>query len=191
MSRTVYLAGPEVFLEKAEDLFHRKKELCKRYGFIGVSPLDELEGPSITETLNRAFRISHANEDKLRKCDFLIANITPFRSPSADIGTAYEMGFMRSQDRMVLAYTNHPIMFRERTLMHLNLEETDSKTTSEIRDANKMSIESFGLVDNLMIDGSVFHSGSHIVLHDISCAEQFTDLKGFEDCLKIARSKEF
>ena len=191
MTKTVYLAGPEVFLEEAEDLFTRKKELCKQYGFTGVSPLDGLDGPSITGTLNRAFQISHANEEKLRKCDFLVANITPFRSPSADIGTAYEMGFMRSQDRMVLAYTNHPIMFRERTLMHLNLEETDTETTTELRDANKMSIESFGLVDNLMIDGAVFHSGSHIVLHNIGCTEQFTDMKGFEDCLKIARSKEF
>ena len=68
------------------------------------------------------------------------------------------MGFMRSQDRMVLAYTNHPIMFRERTLMHLNLEETDNEATTELRDVNKMSIVSFGLVDNLMIDGAVFHS---------------------------------
>ena len=31
----------------------------------------------------------------MQGCDAMIVNLTPFRGPSADVGSAYEMGFMR------------------------------------------------------------------------------------------------
>ena len=42
----------------------------------------------------------------MRGCDAMIVNLTPFRGPSADVGSAYEMGFMRELGRTIFAYTN-------------------------------------------------------------------------------------
>ena len=45
-----------------------------------------------------ALRISQANEQCMRSCDLVVANLTPFRSPSADPGTTFELGFMRDMN---------------------------------------------------------------------------------------------
>jgi hypothetical protein len=42
----------------------------------------------------------------MRTCDAVILNLTPFRGPSADVGSAYEMGFMRALGRPIFAYSN-------------------------------------------------------------------------------------
>jgi nucleoside 2-deoxyribosyltransferase len=36
----------------------------------------------------------------------MIVNLTPFRGPSADVGSAYEMGFMRALGRPIFAYSH-------------------------------------------------------------------------------------
>jgi nucleoside 2-deoxyribosyltransferase len=36
----------------------------------------------------------------------MIVNLTPFLGPSADVGSAYEMGFMRTLGRPIFAYSN-------------------------------------------------------------------------------------
>jgi nucleoside 2-deoxyribosyltransferase len=41
-------------------------------------------------------RIASHNEALIRSYDVIIANLTPFRRPSADAGTVYEVGFMRA-----------------------------------------------------------------------------------------------
>jgi Nucleoside 2-deoxyribosyltransferase len=41
--------------------------------------------------------IRSAMERVMRGCDAMIVNLTPFRGPSADVGSAYEMGFMRAR----------------------------------------------------------------------------------------------
>ena len=51
-------------------------------------------------------QISAGNEELIRSCRLLIANLTPFRGPSADVGTAYEIGFARALKLPVYAYSN-------------------------------------------------------------------------------------
>jgi nucleoside 2-deoxyribosyltransferase len=50
----------------------------------------------------------------MQSCDALIVNLTPFRGPSADVGSAYEMGFMRALRRPIFAYTNDDRPFLDR-----------------------------------------------------------------------------
>ena len=40
--------------------------------------------------------------------DAIIANLTPFRGPSADAGTVYELGYMAGRGKLCLAYSNDP-----------------------------------------------------------------------------------
>ena len=50
-----------------------------------------------------------------------------------------------------------------------------------------MAVEEFGLVDNLMLDGSVVSSGGMLVIENAPAGERFTFLGGFEKCLRHAR----
>jgi nucleoside 2-deoxyribosyltransferase len=110
-----YLAGPDVFLPAPLKFAQRKKDLCSRYGIEGVFPLDavvDLDGAAPSEA---ALRISRANEGLIRTCQLVIAHITPFRGPSADVGTAYEIGFARALGLAIFAYSNVSKDFASRT----------------------------------------------------------------------------
>ena len=106
MIRLVYLAGPGVFLPNPRAYGEAKKRLCEEFGFEGLFPMDvelQLEGLRPDE---QGMRISQGNEDLMRKCDFAIADLTPYRGISADVGTCYEVGFLRGLPRPVFAYSN-------------------------------------------------------------------------------------
>src|SRR5437763_51598 len=86
----IYLAGPDVFLPDATEAGERKKAICAELGLEGVFPLDAEIGAEDGERRELALRISAANEGLIRSCQAVVANMTPFRGPSADVGTAYE-----------------------------------------------------------------------------------------------------
>ncbi len=183
MSPRAYLAGPDVFLPRPEAFAAKKKALCSRYGFEGVFPLDavlNLEGLSPHDA---AIAISRANEQLIRSCQLVVAHVTPFRGPSADVGTAYEMGFARALGLRVFAYSNEANDFAARCDL---LFETKRRPDGSLEDAWQMSVESFGLADNLMLIGAVEDSGGALVQHASSEAARFLDLTGFEQCLRAA-----
>ena len=186
MRPRVYLAGPEVFLRNAVQLGKRKKALCADYGFEGVFPIDAEVDIQNDTPREAGLRISAANEDLIRGCVLLIANITPFRGPSADVGTAYEMGFARGIGLTVFAYTNIATAFPERTMSALNNSVRRDEHGS-LRDRNDMAIEEWGLVDNLMLEGCILSSGGMLVIEHAPEDEIFTYLGGFEKCLRHAR----
>ena len=180
----IYLAGPEVFLPDAMAAGARKRELCAAYGFAGVYPLDaalDLAGLGKTEA---ARRISLANEALIDACDLLIANMTPFRGVSMDVGTAFEVGYMRALRRPVLGYTNTPLDLRGRS---------ETGRAGGVRlpfdcDAADVEVEDFGLAENLMIEIAVMESGFAVVCRTVPPGAEMTDLAGFEACLKQAKA---
>jgi nucleoside 2-deoxyribosyltransferase len=91
----IYLAGPDVFLPDPIAFGAKKKQVCERYGLEGVFPFDAEVEPRNQPRRETAFKISEANENLIRGCVGVIANMTPFRGISADVGTAFEMGFKR------------------------------------------------------------------------------------------------
>src|SRR5215210_4956234 len=102
--RSVYLAGPEVFLPDAVEIGRRKQKLCAAYGLEGLYPLDN-EIP--TTTTERADKLIYdANKAMMLRADIGICNLTPFRGPGADAGTVFELGLMVGLGKPVFAYTN-------------------------------------------------------------------------------------
>ena len=92
MGVSVYLAGPEVFLPNAREIGARKRAICERHGLIGVFPADEETACDPALPLSEwGLAISRVMEQVMRKCDTMIVNLTPFRGPSADVDSAYEM----------------------------------------------------------------------------------------------------
>ena len=109
----VYLAGPEVFLSNAHDVGVAKKALCARHGLVGVYPADN-DVPT-TPVPASGYAIAKANEALIDTCHLVVANMTPFRGPSADVGTAYEMGYARGRGLPVFAYSTLAQDFTTRT----------------------------------------------------------------------------
>jgi nucleoside 2-deoxyribosyltransferase len=190
MSKTrIYLAGPDVFLPDPGALAERKRKLCADYGFVGVSPVDnEVRVETLTKH-EAALQIGAANEDMIRTCGLLVANLTPFRGPSADVGTAYELGFARALGLPVFGYTNVSGTLLDRTRQTRGLEIT-RRPTGRHEDAYHMAVEDFDCIDNVMLVIAVEGSGSHIVVNATTEDRRFIDLTGFETCLRLAAAQQ-
>ncbi|NUQ66009.1 MAG: nucleoside 2-deoxyribosyltransferase [Pirellulales bacterium] len=186
MRKRVYLAGPEVFLRNAESVFRAKREICQRYGFRGVSPLESHLDSEPLPQKELGWRISRSNEFCMRSCDLVIANLTPFRSPSADPGTAYELGFMRALGKPVLGYTNVCGTLRERTAQFFPEGLRARRPGKGLEDPEGLLVEDFDLIDNLMLDGAVLSSGFPLIVIEAPPGEKFSCLAGFEQCVQQA-----
>jgi nucleoside 2-deoxyribosyltransferase len=171
----IYLAGPDVFLPDAWTFAEAKRELCGKHGFMGMSPVDNEIDVSMLSKHEAVLSIAWANESAIRKCNLLIANLTPFRGLSADVGTAYEVGFARALGLPVFGYTNVAGNLLERA--------QKARASGTIEDSDGMAIEDFDSFDNLMLVGAL---EAPAVVNAVSYNSRFTDLRGFEACLRQA-----
>lgn len=179
----VYLAGPDVFLPDPVAWIERKKAICAAFGLLGVSPLDALaEEPPAWDALPDWRRIALRNEAHIRGAVALVANLTPFRGPSADVGTVYEIGFARGLGLKLFGYATVTAPFLDRTLAALD-GTARLAADGSWWDAEGMQIEQFGLFDNLMIESGIADSGGMVVQHD---QDRWRDLSVFERCIQAA-----
>ena len=120
----------------------------------------------------------------MRGCDAMIVNLTPFRGPSADVGSAYEMGFMRALGRPIFAYSNDDRSFLDRITAYCGTAR--KRSTGEYEDPEGMAVEPFELHDNLMLVGGVVASGGCIITEAAPYTERYTSLAAFERCVICA-----
>jgi nucleoside 2-deoxyribosyltransferase len=177
----VYLAGPDVFLCDASARLLEKQRVCARYGLLGVSPLDPSPDVPIVDG---PFAIAAANEAHIRGCVAVLANLTPFRGPSADPGTVYELGYARALGLVLFGYATVAAGLTARTRALLGVAARFDGTAW--RDADGMEIEAFGLHDNLMLDAGIAASGGNLVTAEVAAADRWTDLLVFERCVRAA-----
>jgi nucleoside 2-deoxyribosyltransferase len=180
----VYLAGPEVFFPNAKEQGAEKKRLCAAHGYVGVYPLDNvIDGSEHLAPQELARTISLGNEALMRSCDLLIANCTPFRGISMDVGTAFEIGFIRALGRPVLGYSNTLADYAARA-------RSSAERTAGIWDAESTiaEIEDFGLAENLMIAVAILDAGGEFVTQAVPADRMLSDLDGFRRCLALART---
>lgn len=183
--KRIYLAGPDVFLPNASEVGEQKKQLCTQYGFMGLFPLDG-DIASQTSPRETGLAISSANEDLIHQCDIVVANLTPFRGASADVGTVYELGLARGLGKNIHGYSNDPRPYTQRVFEHSGSGLIQEQKSGELRDKNNMKIEEFELSDNLMIDGGIHASGGKFLIssHKYSSLD---DLTLFEEILNVLR----
>ena len=171
--RTVYLAGPDVFLPDPAQRFAAMRTICAANGLTAVTPLDALDGEAPEPGLPGPHAISRRNEAHIAGCDAIIANLTPFRGPGADPGTVYEVGFARALDRVVFGYANVAGDYADRVRA--------LPGSSRQRDAAGLEIEDFGLFENLMIACGIEASGGFLLAEH--AADPWGDLSVFERCV--------
>jgi nucleoside 2-deoxyribosyltransferase len=177
-----YLAGPDVFLPDAPGHARRKAEICARHGILGRPPLNEdaesLEALPDDEAWRAIFRKDLA---MMEECGAVIANLTPFRGPSADAGTLVEVGWFLGRGRPVFGYSNAAEPFAERS--RRQVEAVPDPLPG-------LAIEGFGLPDNLMVPGAVLAGGGHpVVLPPDGRDRPFDALDVFERCVEVAAWK--
>lgn len=182
-ARRAYLAGPDVFLDDARAVGAAKVALCARYGFDGVFPLDAGLDLAGLEPFAAGLRISAANEALMRSCDLAVAHLTPFRGPSADAGTVFEVGFMRALGRPVFGYANVDRLYPDRVADGPG--GAVASPDGERRDSDGCLVEDFAMADNLMVIGAL--AGNRLVAAEAAPGLRLRDLTAFERCLAFAR----
>ena len=173
----IYLAGPDVFLHDAVEIGRRKVEMCKRHGLIGLYPLDNAIDPAAED----AFAIFRGNETMMIEADAIIANLT-FRGPGADAGTVYELGYMAGRGKLCLGYSNDPSSYADRVREFTDVNSRDGR----LIDALGLTVEDFGLTDNLMMIHALDLHGCALVTPRQTPADIWHDLTAFETCVRMA-----
>ena len=181
----IYLAGPEVFLPEPFVIAERKKQICDRYGHSGIFPMDAPLPSDFAEMQPRqqGFTIYNINRNTMMGCDAIVANMTPFRGISMDVGTAFEMGFMAASGKPVLGYSNNTLPYNYRVRNEFYPISVDEN--GFFRDQDGMQIEDFSLSDNLMMEGAINYSMYIIQTHVVNVENIWTDLTAFEKCVSM------
>ncbi|MBA8880122.1 nucleoside 2-deoxyribosyltransferase [Phyllobacterium myrsinacearum] len=188
MTMKVYLAGPEVFLSNAKEVLAHKSELARAAGFTPLAPGD-LEIPRTDSKYERGIAISAIDEQLMLASDLIIANLTPFRGISADVGTSFELGFMCALGRQVYGYTNVAASYLERTSRDYYKGMINSDASGKLTGSDGLSIEDFDMADNLMLEGGIISRGGVFVRKAVPDGRVLTDLAGFKECLILAAEK--
>ncbi len=171
----IYLAGPDVFFPNAIAIGETKKQAVRAHGFIPHFPFDNeiaFEQHPTPEAIAQA--IGRANEDMMRHCadprhiGVILANLCPFHGPSADVGTAFELGFMAA-----LSYS-HPSLWLY-GYSHDQRQLKDRVATDYYGDPDALKadgdkligsdgcvVEHFGGLDNLMLTHAIARTGGSI-----------------------------
>ena len=178
----IYLAGPDVFLPDAIEVGRQKVTICARYGLVGLYPLDNTVDLAVATASQDIFRGNLAMMDG---ADAIIANLTPFRGPGADAGTVYELGYMAGRGKLCLGYSNDPTTYAERAGRFTTVAAQGGVLT----DSEGLTVEDFGLADNLMMIHALEAYGCPLVVPRARPADIWHDLAAFETCVKLAAER--
>jgi nucleoside 2-deoxyribosyltransferase len=160
----IYLAGPDVFRPDVLEWADSVRELCRRYGFEPLLPVDHEE--------TAPDKIFQANIDLIRKAQVVAANLDPFRGPEPDSGTAFELGYALALGKKICGYVTCLETVADRVTKANYGPQEGSAHGDVIKDYRGMVVENFGLPCNLMLS-----IPAHIVEG------------GLEACLKSLRTR--
>jgi len=124
--------------------------MCEDVGAAGHYPLDT----TITAETPRAtaFAIYQANRALIDACDVVVVELSPFRGPSADPGSVWELGYAVGTGKVVAAWSKDGSDYASR-IPGMRMDGRDSKGDM---------VEDFGLSDNLMLEGCLEHAGTKL-----------------------------
>lgn len=177
----IYLAGPEVFLPQAQAILEQKINLCAQRGCLGISPFDNAIALEHSHPKASAQIIFEQNIALINQSDAVIANITPFRGPHMDPGTAFEIGYAFALGKKIICYTQDARDLIDRVGQGSDrpmLWGTPNHPLDRPLDAQGYLVEDFGLSENLMIAAPC-----QILSLGLPPHKHFVSLEGFEQAL--------
>ena len=178
----IYLAGPDVFLPDAVEIGRQKAAICAAHGLTGLYPLDNEIDLAAPDASRQNFC---GNEAMMDAADAIIANLTPFRGGGADPGTVYELGYMAGRRKFCLAYSNDGAAYADRLSRFMDVTSENGRLV----DAQGLTVEDFGLVDNLMMIHALELHGCPLVTPAQMPIDVWHDLAAFEACVRMAAAR--
>jgi nucleoside 2-deoxyribosyltransferase len=154
----IYLAGPDIFRPDASEWAARSRDLCRRYGYEPLLPIDSGE--------TDAQKIVLANIKLIRKAQVVIANLDPFRGPEPDSGTCFELGYAAALGKRVCSYVTDGRTLAARVAAAGLIANPGAES---LTDTDGWSVEDFGLPVNVMLAmaGPVIVGGLEACLHSL------------------------
>jgi nucleoside 2-deoxyribosyltransferase len=139
--KKVYLAGPDVFKSNVKEIKDYKLYVLKDYGFEGIFPIDNDEKDlDFSTKYNLGKTIFKSNAEKINCCDIVLANLEPFRGPSADVGTVWECAYGKGLGKIICGYNcDYRVDYKDRII------------NNRLIPHDGMLIEDFDVWDNIMI----------------------------------------
>lgn len=146
----VYLAGPERYDDDAAAKYEALRKICIGLGYEAIAPTDPVPGVPEAESedpYTNAYRIFLRQQQHVRDCDIILANLNDFHGWEPDSDTAFEcgmafwlkkksFGFMADTTKMIDRIPNYG-------------------ETSGYRDICGCNAENFDYPINLMFSGSM------------------------------------
>lgn len=170
----LYLAGPDIFLPTARARAEVQRELCSKYKFVGLHPLDNNIDVSDGD-YKTAVRIQRADIAQIREADIIVANCNPFRGMCPDDGTAYELGFANALGKPSYGYLHDTDDLVKRTIAGYPCKPWANNPVQYVDQDGFLVTDAFGTRINLMLEVGMTDSGGRLVSGD------------FETCLATIR----
>ncbi|WP_321469080.1 nucleoside 2-deoxyribosyltransferase [Halarcobacter sp.] len=147
--KKIYIAGPDVFEKNSIEIGKKYVELCKKYGFIGLYPLDnQIDFNKKKQKI--AQDIFFANKKLIEECDIVIANLNSFRGKESDSGTVWECGYAYGLKKEVYGYISTSNTY----IQQFNSNEMKYEN-GIYYDLEDRAIEDFDYPLNLMLSCSI------------------------------------
>ena len=172
-------------------------ENCEQYGqnmlFVGAidrwypalnAPVRAAaEAPPGGDAAGEIFR---ANCELIEQADVGLCNLSPFRGPSADVGTAFELGFLFASGKPVYGYSSDESPYLDRVARELGpLMRRDGRSW----DRDGLQVEEFGLADNLMLAKAIEERSVEMIAIQETGSEALAAFAAFEACLDLLKSR--
>lgn len=146
----VYIAGPERYDTDAAETYARMKDLCAQNGLYAIVPTDPVPGIPAADTddiYTNAYLTFLRQQQHVRDCDILLANLNDFHGWEPDSDTSFECGMAYQLGKRMFSYMESTVRMIDR-IPNYGAER-------EYRDACGCNAENFDYPINLMFSGSM------------------------------------
>ncbi len=146
----VYIAGPERYDADCAEQYARMKALCAENGLFAIVPTDEIPGIPAANTgdiYTDAYLIFLRQQQHVRDCDIILANLNDFHGWEPDSDTSFECGMAYQLGKKMFSYMESTARMIDRV--------PNFGPEREYRDACGCNAENFDYPINLMFSGSM------------------------------------
>ena len=145
----VYLSTFERYDNDAKEKLESMKKICEKYGFIGISPLDDapmVERINSDDVMEMAYNQFDHFQQHVRKCDIILANLNNYHGYEPNDDVSFECGMAFQLGKKCFGYLDEV-----KPMIDLVPNRGEA---FEYRDLNDMNVENFANPLNLMFGAS-------------------------------------
>jgi nucleoside 2-deoxyribosyltransferase len=162
----LYIAGPDIFRSDAVTYAEKQRQICERYGFTPLHPMDNNVGLK-DHSRKTARQIFRADLRQIDEADITVANCNYFRGGCIDDGAAVELGYTFAKGKIAYGYIESLLPANQQIPTHYPCHFVDG----QLRDKDGyVLVDDLGTAVNLMAHELIEESGGKLVEGDFEAA---------------------